>query len=107
MLAVLHFNQIRDAEESGERVVLREKRVFSKAKGDFVVKRMKSEVHHSWKNVIADAVIEQKLTHLINLEENDDLEDLENDLDVDIDDNLADLFTNLEFIESEDEADEE
>lgn len=68
-----------EAEDAGQRVVAFERRVFSKAKGDMVTKKVKSPIEHVWKKTISDAVMENKMLNLnvdveINAEEEADLE---------------------------------
>lgn len=85
-LAILHFNRLRDAENSGERFVIREKRVFSKAKNDWVIKKVKNSVEADWKLEIMEGVLARKWQSLHNDVDVDQEEIEEDELEFEIDD---------------------
>jgi hypothetical protein len=84
-LAVLHFNALREAEDRGERVVMLERHVYSKAKGGMVKKKVKTPVLHTWKKDIVEAACEKKLENMLNVPEENVDDDFDRDIEIDAD----------------------
>uniref|UniRef100_A0A914DD01 Uncharacterized protein n=1 Tax=Acrobeloides nanus TaxID=290746 RepID=A0A914DD01_9BILA len=100
-LAILHYNRLVEADDAGERTISYERKVYSKAKGDVVTKKIKTPIQHEWKKNIAEGVLQRKLDNLaIPFDEN--IED-EVDLDVELDDDY--LIQKIIDMELEDEDD--
>lgn len=93
-LAILHYNTLIDEENAGNRPVIYRKKVFSKAKNDYVTKLVKQPITHRWKMNIVNRIFMKKLdetTTPMEIDEND-VDDGgigdEFDFDVEVDDDI-------------------
>uniref|UniRef100_A0A914EDQ3 Protein kinase domain-containing protein n=1 Tax=Acrobeloides nanus TaxID=290746 RepID=A0A914EDQ3_9BILA len=94
-IAILDHNNLIEAENNGTRVVIGHKKVWSRAKGDFVQKKIKNDVHAKWKDEIIALDVERKLNNMdVDLSEAEDEGDLELENDAD---NLINQVNDLQI----------
>jgi hypothetical protein len=98
MLAVMDWNSTRDAELSGERKVIRQRRVPSKAKGGDRLKVEKTSGSDAWKRDIVMEAVERKSRLGPGIP---DLEDDEEDEEIDADAQIIEQLTTFDSDEEE------